>query len=131
MVAARDELLKRGDGVSADRYTFDIERECLAGELPGRVVVLERDLRAGDAQVLGLHVQSGQGNNLFHLLFDVADRDQSGLVRCCYWPILHRNRGEGAGETKAQKSSNKQTSPSLPLCSGNTGGNVERHTITC
>ncbi|ODS03532.1 hypothetical protein AUC71_09205 [Methyloceanibacter marginalis] len=53
-MAARDEVLKRGDGVSADRDTFDIEREFLAGELPGRVVVLESDLRTGDAQVLGL-----------------------------------------------------------------------------
>jgi len=76
---ALDELLERRDGVSVDRHTLNVEDKFLLGELPRRVVVLERDLGPGNAQVLGFDVQPRQRNELFDLLFEVADRDQSGL----------------------------------------------------
>ena len=46
----------------------------LLGEAPGRVVVLERDFRAGDADILRLDIQPRQRDGLLHLLLEIADR---------------------------------------------------------
>ena len=80
-VPTLDELLQRRDSVATDRHNLDVERECLFGELPRRIVVLERDLGAGNAKIFWLDIEPRQGNEPLDLLFEVADGDQSGLGR--------------------------------------------------
>ena len=86
MVTAPDQPLERRHRIALDRHPFDLKRELLLGEAPRGVVVLERDLRAGDAEILGLHIQPRQRNEALDLLLEVADRH--GCACGGWWRLL-------------------------------------------
>ena len=73
-MATVDQRLEGRHRISADRHAFDFQAELLFGEFAGGVVVLEGDLGPGDTQVLGLHVEPRQRNELLHLLPEISDR---------------------------------------------------------
>ena len=52
MMSALDELLQRGNGVATNRHALDIEGELLLGKASGRIVVLESELCACDAEIV-------------------------------------------------------------------------------
>ena len=112
MVPALDELLQRRDGIAADRHTLDVERELLLGETPGGVVVLERDLRAGDAEILRLDIEPRQRNRPLHLLLEIADR--------------HLGDPGGAGATGASGACREGDS----VCAGAASGGVGETAMT-
>src|SRR6187455_1315236 len=89
MMAAVSELPKRRRGVAANRHLLHVEGELLLGETARSVVVLERDLCAGDTQILRLDIQPRQVKRLLHLLLEIADRHGGqGGGRWRWWLAL-------------------------------------------
>jgi hypothetical protein len=74
MMATVSELLQRRHGIAANRHLLHLKRELLLGETARGVVVLERNLCAGDTQILRLDIQPRQGKRPLHLLLEIADR---------------------------------------------------------
>ena len=113
MVATLHELLQRLDGIAANRHALDLEGELLLGEAPGRIVVRERDLRAGDADILRLDLQPRQRNDFLHLLLEIADRHRGRRRRRLLLRrlALRWRLGETSRRCRQQSSSSKASWP--------------------
>ena len=86
-VALGDHLLEDRNDIGVRLHLGHLEREFLAEEIAGRVVVADRDIRAGNAFVARRNVEHGQ-RQLRRIGAQIADPDLgdlllSGFAGCC------------------------------------------------